>query len=356
LGARETSIVIHPRFNASYYSFYIQGLIEVFGESNIRFSRNGFPDLPSEWLSLIYNGERQIHIAIDSYDGQITLPQYDAMGWCDVFAKANLRSNLVFKEHLHKCLAIGPSFGIRILPPVQSMWLAIKNYRPGSQGFEESREHFGNYWRQYKYRLGIEHFTPGPSEDNYIFCMSSLWDENEAPRTNRLRAEFMSCCKSLKEVHFEGGFSPTPHPGRAAQYKEHIVDKRYEYTEWLEKTRRSALVFNTPAVWQCHGWKLGEYLALGKAIVSSPLVNDLPSPLVHGQHIHFVDGSQDSQDSLKDAIQQILKDRKYRALLENNARQYYETYLAPKSVIQRIIKFGKERLSATAETLPRAAD
>ncbi len=343
-----TSIVIHPGFNASYYSFYIQGLIETFGESSIRFSGREFPDLPSEWLSWIYKGERQIRIAIDACDGQITLPQYDAMGWCDVFGKANLRSHLVFKEHIHKCLAIGPSFGIRIWPQTKSMWLSIKNYRPGSMGVAESREHFGNYWRQYKYRLGLDHLVPGPSRDNYIFSMSTLWNESQAPRTNEFRAAFMRCCKALEGVTFDGGFSPREYPECAAPYKDLVVEKFYPYSEWLEKTRSSALVFNTPTVWQCHGWKLGEYLALGKAIVSSPLVNDMPTHLVHGQHIHFVDGS---DNSLKDAIRHILGDRKYRQHLEFNARHYFETYLTPRRVIQRLLEFGK-----LGESQPALAD
>jgi hypothetical protein len=334
-----TSVVIHPGFNASYYSFYIQGLIETFGESNIRFSAREFPELPTEWLSWIYNGERQIRIAIDAYDGQITLPQYAAMDWCDVFGKVNLRSHLVFKEHIQKCLAIGPSFGIRTWPVARTLWLSLKNYRLGTRGFVESREHFGNYWRQYRYRLGLDHFTPGPSLDNYVFCVSSLWSENQAPRTNELRAAFMNCCKTLEGITFEGGFIPTTNPGRAARYQDQIVAKRYPYTEWLEKTKRSALVFNNPAVWQCHGWKLGEYLALGKAIVSSPLVNDLPAPLVHGEQMHYVDGS---ENSLKDAIQLIVGDRKYRQHLERNARQYFETYLTPRRVIERLIEFASQ--------------
>jgi len=333
-----SAIVIYPGFDAYYYSYYIKGLIETVGEANISFSTREFPKLPpSECLSFISRGERELRFVVDAYDGQITSSQHDALDWCDVYGKANLRSHVVAKEDLSKCLAIGPSFAIRIWPPSKFIWLSIRNYRPGSHAFAESREHFGNYLRQYKYRLGLEYFTPGPSEDTYIFSMSSLWDESEAPRTNKFRAEFMSCCKSLEGIQFEGGFSPTSDPGRAAQYKAHIVDKRYVYTEWLEKTRRSALVFNTPAVWQCHGWKLGEYLALGKAIISSPLVNDMPAPLVHGQHAHFVDGS---KESILDALEAVLKDRDYRTHLEKNSRQYYEMYLSPNRVIQRLFEFG----------------
>ena len=333
------TIVIYPSFNASYYSFYIQGLIDTFGESNIQFSSREFPQLPSEWLSFIYKGERELRFAIDAYDGQITIPQYAALDWCDVYGKVNLRSHIVFKEYLQKCLAIGPSFGIRTWSPSKSLWLALRNYHPGIEGMAGAREHFGNYWRQCKYRLGLNHFAPGPSQENYIFCMSSLWDEIEAPRTNGFRAAFMRCCKSLEGVTFEGGFSPSASSDRTARYKEHIAARHYPYTEWVEKTKRSTLVFNNPAVWQCHGWKLAEYLALGKAIISTPPVNDLPSALVHGQHVHYVDGS---EDSFRDAILTILKDHDYRKHLEKNAHDYYETYLSPHRVIERLFAYGRQ--------------
>src|SRR5262249_47673698 len=104
--------------------------------------------------------------------------------------------------------------------------------------------------------------------------------------------------------------------------------------EYLAKTRSSALVFNTPAVWSCHGWKLGEFLALGKAIISTPLVRELPAPLVHGCHIHYVDGS---LDSIRAAIQLLLNDHDYRKHLERNAYDYYSSFLSPKRVVERLL-------------------
>ena len=53
-------------------------------------------------------------------------------------------------------------------------------------------------------------------------------------------------------------------------------------------------MLNTPGVSGCLGWKLGEYLALGKAIISTPIQRQLLADLEHGTHIHVVDGSEDS--------------------------------------------------------------
>jgi hypothetical protein len=335
-----STITIYPAFDAYYYSFYVKGLIETFGERSIHFSSRGFSPLTPECLSFIFKGDRELRIVVDAYDGKITTRQHAALEWCDVYGKVNLRSQIEDKTYIHKCLPIGPSFPIRIWPPAKAWRLALGNYGLNMPRLEYAREHFSNYRWQYKYRVGLDLFAPGASRDDYIFFSSTIWREEEAPRTNGYRALFMKCCKSLSGITFEGGFSPSGSPGCSAGYKEHLAEKRYPLLEWLEKIKCSALVFNTPAVWQSHTFKLAEFLALGKAIISTPLVNELPSPLVHGQHIHYVDGS---EDSLHDAINSIIKDRDYRMHLERNAYDYYATFLTPKKVIKRLLDRGKHK-------------
>ena len=59
----------------------------------------------------------------------------------------------------------------------------------------------------------------------------------------------------------------------------------------------------------------------------------MPAKLVHGQHIHFIDGSNNSKSG---AIRKIQKDKDYRENLENQARQYYLKHLRPEAVILKI--------------------
>ena len=77
-----------------------------------------------------------------------------------------------------------------------------------------------------------------------------------------------------------------------------------------------------------------DFLALGKAIISTPLTRQMPAPLVHGEHVHFVDGS---PEQIEEAIQRICNDAPYRRRLEQAARDYYVKYLQPTSVIRRIL-------------------
>lgn len=102
--------------------------------------------------------------------------------------------------------------------------------------------------------------------------------------------------------------------------------------DYIKKTLESVVVFNTPSVCSCHGWKLGEYLCMGKAIISTPLTRELPFPLEHGENIHFVS----STEELYDAIVKINTDEAYRNKLEKGAKHYYMQWLAPEKVIERL--------------------
>jgi glycosyltransferase involved in cell wall biosynthesis len=142
----------------------------------------------------------------------------------------------------------------------------------------------------------------------------------------------------MKGIRFEGGLSPRRSARgdrnfRATGYEPHL-SRRFTPLEYLEKTRASAVVLNNPAYEGCHSWRLAESLALGKAIISTPIVRELPAPLVHGTHLHCVDGS---VESFRSAIGMICGDADYRARLETRARAYYEEYLAPTAVVRRIL-------------------
>jgi len=331
---KRKKVRIYPAFDALYYSFYIQGVFDSFGRSNVEFSYDGFPRLPLACLAFIVEGDPETKVVIDAYDG-VKLTDYAGLEWCDVYGKVNLVSSLIPEDCLYKCLPIGPSFPIRIWPWRKAIWLALKHYRPAVQGFKAAREHVANYVRQCRDRLPLTHFVPGRARENYIFFSSTIWTEGEAPGTNQYRALFMETCKSFTGVNFEGGFSPPQSPDRSANYSEHIAPKRFPFSEWLQKTKASAVVFQTPAVWLSHTWKLAEFLALGKAIISTGTDRELPAPLVHGEHIHYVDGS---RESFREALQSILTNRDYRMYLERNAYSYYVEYLAPCRVIQRVLR------------------
>jgi glycosyltransferase involved in cell wall biosynthesis len=225
------------------------------------------------------------------------------------------------------CLAT--NFGIRGFTFFDSVYFSIRNYfvvKP-----KEIKRYFAKYIKQ-KNKLWIEEYPLSNSVKGYVFSVNTLWYSDEYNRlnetTNKIRADFMDICLSMPEINFEGGFVPSQLGNE--NFKHLHLKKELSQTEYIHKLRKSIFAFNTPAVWNCHGWKLGEYLCMGKAIISTPLSNDLPFPLIHGESIHIIN----NQQELIEAIRLLNENEGYRMKLEKNARDYYEKYVSPEASIQ----------------------
>ena len=92
---------------------------------------------------------------------------------------------------------------------------------------------------------------------------------------------FLKACKKA-DLEIEGGLfyvksnsvlkEMPDYPKYKEEYKDFIYENRLSMDEYIKKTKESVLVFNTPSVCECHGWKLAEYLCMGKAIISTLLL------------------------------------------------------------------------------------
>ena len=325
-------ITIYPKFDAYYYSYYLYGLTKKY--KNIEFSKLGFRKFHHHCLAFILHEEKKDYkIYISAGDG----PGFNQAGleWSDIYAKVNIKKDTIPKEYFEKVIPIGPSFAVKIYGLNNSIKIGLRNLIKDLHT-TNYRQHLSNYYRQYRYRSPIKSYEPQVEDINYIFYCATLWRKEE--KTNYFRYNFMKAAKSLPNLHFEGGFAPGKED--INQYNDYpILERKYDHEMYLEKTKKSLVAFNTPAVQGCLGWKLGEFLALGKTIISTPIDNILPSPLIHGKHLHIVDGS---VASIRNSIDLIRSDKKYRKMLSTNARKYFLKYLEPKVVLQRILLNAKE--------------
>ena len=72
---------------------------------------------------------------------------------------------------------------------------------------------------------------------------------------------------------FEGGFLIKDKNRQGEVYERLRLKGHIPISAYIDNTKKSLIVFNTPSCWDCHGWKLGEFLAMGKAIISTPITN-----------------------------------------------------------------------------------
>lgn len=308
-----------PTFDAMYYSFYIEGLRRL-GHS-WRLTTVGMPPGGHHGLAIVGPNRRTF---VSASDGP-GIPDA-ALAWADVVGKVNAND----PPADGKVVPIGPSFPVTAWRPAAAWFEALRTWLRGAWRSVSARRHFGAYRAQYRYRLPESAYLPGTSDPNYLFAMSRLW--RKEPETNQWRFDFLEAAASRAHLQVDGGFVAREE-AELRGFASRFVERPVELAEWIARTQRSAAVFNTPAVSGCHGWKLGEFLALGKAIITTPPVRRLPAPLVHGETAHIITSPTD----LGPALDQIRHDQQYRDHLERSARSYYEKWLSPRVVMERLL-------------------
>ena len=287
-------------------------------------------------------------IFVDTEDvAKIFKDRYD---WCDVYGMVNPTSEQV--ALYDKLMPIGPEFGLTLYSKAKTILWCVLHYIKGRRYTDIA---FQTYLRDHLYtnirRRRIEEYEkPTTVRPDYIFHASTLWyNQFAATDTNKYRGEFLRACQKAG-MEVEGGLfyvngedvlrEMPDYPKYKEIYKDFIYNKRLSMDDYIRKTKESVVVFNTPSVCECHGWKLAEYLCMGKAIISTPLTREMPGDgLVHGENVHFVK----TEDEIYDAVVKINTDEEYRSKLEQGARRYYEQWLAPEVVVRRLIDRTQEQ-------------
>lgn len=329
-------VFIDPACNINYCSFYIKGLWEVFGRKNIIFTSKGFEELfyttDSHNLAFIIEERKYV---IDCADSNQLF--YDCfLNWADVYGKVNYNPLYIPSLYRNKIKHVGANFGIGCFGSNKWSALAkcltnyIKSRHRLKYGF---RSFLSPYLWLYK-RAGTK-WEAGDSRvgKNSIFMVSRYW--RGQAWVNEARIAFIRACKRLENeglITFQGGMVPDyedndcPEDVRLAQ--------EIPLDEYMAGLRESLLVFNTPAYHHCHGWKLPEFLATGKIILSTPFVNELPIALKHKENVYFTNAD---EDSIYESIKEIISSISLQKSLEKGSREYWNKYASPKSCIAQFI-------------------
>lgn len=337
-------IIADPRFGVHYLSYYIYGIKEL----GISFTFAVIEDVPLSTLTQLRKGmpflaDDRMKVFIDPNDGADI--DEDFYNWCDVYAKINVSKE---DAERNKILAIGPSFGVRLWNPLMSVVIGVSNYLKAKRSKGITLP-FTSFMKSYFYLIYrrlpyIEYKRFLEEDENYVFTMNTLWyDHFTDMTTNRMRGIFAKICKKIMPK-FEGGFFYVDSPSVVKEFPEYtrylevysdiLTKKRVKMREYMRKIKQSVMVFNAPAVEACHGWKLGEYLAMGKAIISVPLTREMPGEFKPGEHYLQIE----NEAEMENAIISLKQNKELRENLKTNASLYFESYLEPKSVVKRIFK------------------
>jgi hypothetical protein len=333
-------IIIDSSSRILYASFYIKGLYQVFGKKNVTFSTKYFSDLKREnedfafehyFAFVVINSEKKITKYIIDFCDPTDI-NTTAYNWCDYYAKINIDviPNLNFKE---KLISIPPSFGIRIWTKTETIYNCILNFiRLKGATIVSLERYLRDYYEQLMRPKIEDYYSVATKETQnrpYIFSIANLWQDSDSMlRTNIQRKKFMETCKAMN-CDFEGGFYTPEYKEDFFEFKELLFYKHHSVKEYVSKTIQSKIVFNTPSVHKCHGWKLGEFMAMGKPMLSTPILNRVPVELIHGKHIHIAK----TNEELNVGVKLLLSNNKYCNDLSENIKTYYNNYASPFAVL-----------------------
>ena len=290
-----STAIVDPRLDVHYGAIVLHSLAAT--GCRVRFRKLGIT--PVGPLAAVINGVRW-WIDLNDPTGLS-----DSARWADRVAKVNT------EDPAH--LALGPLFGVTHWPLPFGYGAAASLALRGAP----LRSTLAHFRFQGITRRPLSAYAPSdPSKGEFVALRARPWSGKHSG-TNAARERFAAALTSV-DVEQVVSFS----------------EERVGIDAYLAEVRRSAVVFNSPAVHGCLGWKLGEYLALGKAIISVSLGGRrLPADLVHGEHVHFVE---DDVDAMRDALELILHDDGYRRHLEVGARRWYDEQMSPAVVAARL--------------------
>ncbi|MBW4049349.1 MAG: hypothetical protein HIU89_15935 [Proteobacteria bacterium] len=185
--------------------------------------------------------------------------------------------------------------------------------------------------------------TPPPIDaPTTVLFMARTWDPNESSSEldtkrkidrdaiNQMRA---NCIRALRDAFgesFFGGFAPSAFASMA--YPDLVLNnKSYKKRNYIDTLRSSTIGVTTAGLHGSIGWKMAEYVAFSRAIVSEKFDAAIPGNFSEtSNYLSF-----QNADECVNQVRKLVNDDELRRRMMRNNRDYYLKYLCPKKQVAR---------------------
>ncbi|MCW8810919.1 MAG: hypothetical protein OQJ93_00480 [Ignavibacteriaceae bacterium] len=180
-------------------------------------------------------------------------------------------------------------------------------------------------------------FYPLPNKRSEILFLAKIWGPNvkysesfniEIEKINNFRINCIKVCKKEFGELFLGGLQRDRYSLAVAKdlvVPLHITEKK----TFINTIKDHNICIATTGLHDSIGWKVGEYVAASRAIVSEPLKYEVPGDFEMGKnYLAF-----NNEDELLEKISILLNDREKLFELMNNNFHYYNNYLRPEILV-----------------------
>lgn len=190
--------------------------------------------------------------------------------------------------------------------------------------------------KKFFYADDFEYYPVKYKEDKILF-ITRLWDPEETKlehtkshrrNINAMRVECIEACKKEYGKIFTGGLYNESFARKHCKSliaPDHLISK----LGFLQSVKEHSICIATTGLHNSIGWKLAEYVAASRAILSEPLQYEVPGNFCKGHNYYEFENT----DQLLQQIELLLKNRVRIFQMMQNNFYYYNNFLKPENLV-----------------------
>lgn len=190
--------------------------------------------------------------------------------------------------------------------------------------------------RSFFYEQDFEYYPVKPSRKNVLF-LTRLWNPGEAKsqrsvelrtKINTTRVEAINRCRKEFGEDFTGGLFIEKFASK--NFPELLMDNSLtNKASYLNSVRNHAICIATTGLHNSIGWKMGEYVAASRGIVSEPLKFGLPGDFEKEKNYYEFE----TADELINQINRLRTDESALMQMMADNFHYYNNYVKPENLV-----------------------
>lgn len=268
----------------------------------------------------------------------------DGFNWIDGsidenlrYFKKNIEADFYFKRSYNKSLLENAPGNCKVYPLGLNYTMKVQRGLPKGlkltlTDWVRNSLLFSRFYRDSFVSKDFEYY-PIPNKESKILFLTRLWNPKEVKLKhlreerkilNDNRIECIKACKKEFGVNFIGGLQNDEFSSRLA--KELIMPFSITKKEnFLKTIKDSNICIGTTGLHSSIGWKFGEYVAASRAIITEPLIYDLPGTFENkSNYFEYY-----NRDQLIENIYKLLDSKEKMYNMMQNNFHYYNNYLRP---------------------------
>ncbi|MGD0730458.1 MAG: hypothetical protein ABR956_04285 [Terracidiphilus sp.] len=252
---------------------------------------------------------------------------FSLLEWCDVYVKRSINSSRSVPLQ-HKIIPFGLNMGCHSRHSALAVLAAIAGTLPKASKArlrEVYRYLVTPHWKSFEYR-------PEQPTENTILFQTRLWGAQGAPGDEVIDEQRVSLLRALRREfgrRVVGGLVPTPFAQKT--YPDLITNQACRQPQYIRWAKKPLIGIYSRGLYDSIAFKMAEYMAASKCIVSEPIANELPVRLDHLSICR-------SNDECVAACERLLADKSLAAFSRQKSWDYYEAQVMPQAHMAGLLK------------------